>query len=454
MINLKKYAIMILMVVSLVLTATTVLADSPDYDIVDVEVNDISLGASKVLNIDRTDSITVDVELISKSSSVTPDVRVKASIEGYEFGDIEGKSDIFDLEPNNITYKKTFQLEIPEDLQASQQYTLRIEVSDPRNQEIREVKLNINEQRHYLRIFDVLLRPQGSIEAGKPLFASIRVENLGEKKERDIEVRVSVPQLGIIARDYIDELVNEFDERITIRDDEESSASSNELMLRIPEDAKTGVYDLLVEVIYNRGHSKVTQRIPLNVVGGKVVTAEPQIPITETTIVSIDSTSKTIKSGEEIPFKIMFANMDNIQRIYNVEVSGTQLFADARVDPGFVTVQGGRTGEAYVFLKVKPNAESKKQFFTIRALSGTNTIKEFSLTVDVKGKEAVSWAWLKNLLYWIFGILIVAFVVLSIIWGVKRSGQNDEAVRKDEGRPLEPSPSVTEGQSYYYYPKQ
>ncbi len=454
MMNSRKYANMILMVLFLALASVNALADSPDYDIVDVQVNDISLGSSKTLNIERTDVITVEVELVSRSVDVVPDVRVRAEINGYEFGDIVSKTDIFDLQPNNVTYKKTLELDIPEDLQASRQYTLRIQVSDSRNQEIQEIKLNINEQRHYLRIFDVLLRPTGSIEVGKPIFATVRVENLGEKKERDIEVRVSVPEFGIIARDYIDELVTEVEERITVRDDEESSASSNELMLRIPDDVKTGVYDLLVEVIYNRGHSKVTQRVPLSV-AGKTVTETTTKPSAETTIVSIDSVSKTMNTGGEIPFKIMFANMDNIPRIYTLEVSGTQLFADARVDPGFITVQPGRTGEAYVFLKVKPNVETKKQFFTIRALSGTDTIREFSLTADVKGSEApVSWVWLRNVLYVVFGILIVVLVILLVAWGVRRTSERDEeTVETNEGKPLEPSPSVAEGQSYYYYPK-
>ena len=448
MINFKQGLIVLLAIVSLVLTSVSVLADSPNYNITRVEVNDVLLQG-RVLDIERTDSLSIEVEL--EVSADTDDVRVEAEIEGYEFGDIKDKSEIFDAEAGR-TYKKTLTLEIPDDLQASKTYTLRIEASDPDNQEVIEVQLGIDEKRHFLRIFDVILRPQGSVESGKPVFATVRVENLGEKKERDIEVRVSVPQLGIVARDYINELVTEFEESITSDDDEESSASSNELMLRIPDDTKTGVYDLLVEVLYNRGHSKVVQRIPLAVEGKKV----EQTPITETTIVSVDGSSKTIKSGEEVAYKVMFANMDNTQKIYSVEVLGTQLFADTRVDPGFVNVQGGKAGEIYVFLKAKDNAESKRQFFTVRAMSGNNVVKEISLTAEVKGKEisTTSWNWVRNGLYIVFIVLILVLIVMLITWGVRYSREDENYERKDENKPLEPSPSVAEGQSYYYYPKQ
>ncbi len=449
MINFKQGLIVFLAIVSLVLTSVSVLADSPNYNITKVEVNDVELNG-RILDIERTDSLTVEVEI--EVTTLTDDMRVEAEIEGYEFGDIKDKSEIFDAEAGR-TYKKTLTLDIPDDLQASKPYTLRIEASDPDNQEVMEIQLNIDEKRHFLRIFDVILRPQGSVESGKPIFTTVRVENLGEKKERDIEVRVSVSQLGIVARDYIDELVTEQQESITNDDDEESSASSNELMLRIPDDAKTGVYDLLVEVLYNRGHSKVVQRIPLAVEGKKV--EQTQTPVTETTIVNVDGSSKTIKAGEEVAYKVMFANMDNTQKVYSVEVSGTQLFADTRVDPGFVSVLGGKAGEIYVFLKAKDNAESKRQFFTIRAMSGNNVVKELALTAEVKGKEiATSWAWVRNLLYIVFIVLILVLIVMLITWGVRNARESENYERKEENKPLEPSPSVAEGQSYYYYPKQ
>lgn len=450
MINFKQGLIVFLAIVSLVLTSVSVLADSPNYNITKVEVNDVELNG-RILDIERTDSLTIEVEIEVTTS--TNDMRVEAEIEGYEFGDIKDKSEIFDAEFGR-TYKKTLTLDIPDDLQASEIYTLRIEASDPDNQEVMEIQLNIDEKRHFLRIFDVILRPQGSVESGKPIFTTVRVENLGEKKERDIEVRVSVPQLGIVARDYINELVTEIQEDSITRDnDEESSASSNELMLRIPDDAKTGVYDLLVEVLYNRGHSKVVQRIPLAVEGKKV--EQTQTPVTETTIVNVDGSSKTIKAGEEVAYKVMFANMDNTQKVYSVEVSGTQLFADTRVDPGFVSVLGGKAGEIYVFLKAKDNAESKRQFFTIRAMSGNNVVKELALTAEVKGKEmATSWAWVRNLLYIVFIVLILVLIVMLITWGVRNARESENYERKEENKPLEPSPSVAEGQSYYYYPKQ
>ena len=122
MINFKQGLIVFLAIVSLVLTSVSVLADSPNYNITRVEVNDVLLQG-RVLDIERTDSLSIEVEL--EVSADTDDVRVEAEIEGYEFGDIKDKSEIFDAEAGR-TYKKTLTLEIPDDLQASKTYTLRI----------------------------------------------------------------------------------------------------------------------------------------------------------------------------------------------------------------------------------------------------------------------------------------------------------------------------------------
>src|SRR5574341_761734 len=155
--RLKMLSALALMLLSLVVSSVAVFAASPDYDITNV-----------------------------KGINSVDDVRVKAEIDGYEYGDIEDRTSLFDIDAGNV-YRKTLNLVIPNDIDASETYTLRVEVSDSDNQEEFNVSLNIDEQRHNLGIFDVLVNPS-RVAAGRPLFLNVRIENLGEMKEENVKV--------------------------------------------------------------------------------------------------------------------------------------------------------------------------------------------------------------------------------------------------------------------------
>jgi len=406
-----------------------------DYVVDSVQVDDIvAVEGGDAIFVERGQDAVIEA-YISGNASVD-NVRVKAYLGGYEYDDVEASTETFAVE-EGVDYRKVLRLSIPNDLEASDDYTLRVKVFDDDNEIEKSFTLRIKEPRHSLNIQDVIVRPDAEIDAGKSLFVTVRVENLGAKKEEDIKVVASIPELGITAREYIDELTAAEDPN----EDEEDSLSSKELLLRIPESAKTGDYDLDVRVEYNRGHSAETQTVKVHVTGvaaDDAVVAEKKAE----TVTSIDSTSKTVEQGAEVSYKLTIANLGSEPVIYSIEVAGEQLFADARVEPGFVTVQPDSTAEFLVTLKAKPDASEGRHSLVAKVKSGNAVVQELSLSADVSKRtvgSSVLGGDVKQAAMIGVVVLVVILVIVGLVIAFSKKG-NDE-------------PGAGEGQSYYFYPK-
>ena len=67
---------------------------------------------------------------------------------------------------------------------------MRIEVSDTLNQEEQNF-VYIDEQRHNIDVFDIVLNPSSTIQAGHFIICLDCFENMGEKKEENISDCIS-----------------------------------------------------------------------------------------------------------------------------------------------------------------------------------------------------------------------------------------------------------------------
>lgn len=434
---------------SIVLLLPFVLANSPNYDFETVEINDIIAYINQNTNLTRNLNIeqleTIDVEVTLKAAQTIPGgfvdfVRCRSTLEGYEFGTVVDETPVFTVEQGNV-YKKTLRLQIPEDIETSEPYTLRVECADPRDREELDFTVFINEIRHFIRIFDVVLNPSNKIQAGKPLFVTVRLENLGQKEQNDIKVVVAIKDLGISSVNFIPELVTKQQEREEQFQFEEESSDQIDLLLRVPEDAPTGDYMVDVEALYNRGHSKVSTKVPLRIEGiEKVPEEEVQ------TVVNIDATGKQVAQGEEVTYRVMLANLGTKKGVYSVQVDGTSPWSTASVEPGFLTVMPEGTGEMVIRLKANADAEPRDYAFVARVLLGSEVINEITLNARVTGKTLAivpaAPVTFKTVLIGVFGILVIVLVVLGLAIAFKKSKPEDEQ-----------QPSVAEAQTYYYHPK-
>ncbi len=427
--------------VFLVALTTFVSAENTDlYSIKQVKVDGITVDGDVVVYAERGSSLPVEVIIegtldcpVDEDCYSEYDARVKAWIGGYEYGEVKDVTSAFEIE-SGVTYKKTLSLDLPNDMDASDDYTLHVEVYDDDNEYRESYTLRVQETRHLLAIQDVIFRPSlTEIDAGRPLFTTVRVENLGDNKEEDIKVTVKIPELGLETRDYIDELTADEDrDEAEDNEYEEDSASSDELYLRIPDNVQSGYYDVVVEVEYNRGHDVVRATKSLYING---VQAEE----TQKTVISVDGGDKEIVAGEDATYKVMFANLGDETKIYTVEVTGAGSWADVNVEPSFVAVKSESTGEAYITVTPNEDAKAGQHMFTVQILEDGDVVKEVNLVADVEAKES-GWDIAKTVLAVAFIVLLIVLIILAIALAVR-------AGRRDDDDELEPT--TEEGQTYY-----
>lgn len=432
--HMKNIAFFVLALVALVGTAVSVSA--ADYSFDRIEVNGLETNANTSLDVERGERVDIDVWLVATAN--TEDVEITAKINGYEYGSISDSTGLFNLDDGR-TYKKTLTLYIPEDIEASEDYTLRIEASDQNDEETATFGLFIDEQRHGLAIFDVLLNPSSTIAAGNSLFTTVRLENLGETEENDVKVTVSIPALGVSTVNYLDELNTEYDEANEdhLRND---NSKQMDLLLRIPSDAATGTYDVQVDIEYNRGHNFLTKTLSLNV-EGTAQSAGAQ------TVINSDSSSKVVNAGESAEYKVMMANLGLEPGVYSVTVDGVSAWGEAVVQPSFLTIMPDSTGEVTITVTPYDSVEAASHTWVAKVMLGTDVLSELVFTTKVEVENTVEQTndTVKSVLTAIFFILLIVLVVLAIVIAFRKVKSDDD---EDE------ETSALEGQTYYqYYPR-
>ena len=432
----KQVTTIFLLLIGLLVVSSAALADDTEFD--KVKVDGTEMTSTNIVHVER--GSTIDVE-VWWTAGDNPDVdreglKIKAWIGGYEYDDVEDTIDIPDMDPED-SIKKTLTVELPEDMDAKEEYTIHVKLYNRKDIDFEEIyDLKISQEKHKLSIQDLILRPS-TVTAGSALFATVRVENMGYRKEENIQVTVSLPDLGVSARTYIDELVPEEDDD----QDVETSESSEEMKLTIPQDATTGDYTVEVIVSYNRGHDTLTETKMIHVIAGEEGASE-EVP---KTLISVDGTSKEIAAGAESVFKIMVANLGTETAVYSVDVTGADIWATTRVEPAMITLTPESTGEMYLYIKPKTEAEAAgKHSFTFKVKAGNTIIAEKTLAADVTGTSASStttttdgqtnFASLKNALVIGFGVLVVLLVILGLIIAFNKMNKDeDEEIPASEG---------------------
>lgn len=410
--------------------------DTTTYSIADIKVDgtsilDIDTDITSI-EVQRGESMVVEVWIEGDPSADpnNPDeaaeVRVRAELDSNYEDDIEAKTQLVSVFPGT-TKKVTLRLNVPQDVDADF-FDLLVTVSGGDQEAVSQsVPVKVSGARHYLNIIDVIYNPT-TVEAGKNVFAKVRVENLGQLKEEDIKVEMSIPELGLSTRTYIDELVTTEEEKDD--NDEETSMTSPEMFLKVPEDAD-GKYTLRFSVTYNRGRTTEEQSFDLLVRGAP----RPTLP---TATVGIDTTSQTIEAGKGAVYKLMFSNLGDAPVTYSVDVSGVSAWGSSRVDPDTVTVLPDSTADMFVFVAAQETAQTASQAFNVNVLQNGQLVKQIGLRADVVGKTQVapqdSYRNIRQGLEVGFIVLLIILVILGLILAARRLGGPKEAAEEPSSK--------------------
>lgn len=408
--------------------------------VTDVIVNGVEITQDTTVSITRGEDVDIWVQMSELPGVEVKDVKVRAWIEGYEYDDIEDSTDLFDIHasttPNVIS--KNLELKLPDDLDATESYTLNVGVFFQSAESIEyawDFSLLVSPERHKLNVFDVIFNPSDKVEAGNNLYAKIRVENLGDKREENVKVSLSIPQLGVSTSDYIDDL-STTDCLEGCDDNENENTDSAELFVKIPENAKTGIYDAVIKISYGRNNFDEEKRYNIFVEENKEVAAVDTAPGTSTqdggvvtSVISVDTTSQTVEQGGSAVYKIMFANLGKDSETFSLAVDGVN-FGTARVDPGFITVNPDKTGEAYVYVSTNEDAQLGTSSFTVKVSADGKSVKDINLVANVNEKTEKKGISLVGVLETIFVILFIALIIIGIVLVVKKLRSDDESVEE------------------------
>ena len=408
----KKLLTLIVILLVAAIFPVNINATQHPFEISSVEVEGVE--NPNLVNVERGDKLNVRVELLGLSQA--KDVRVKAWIGGYEYDDVQARTSIFDVEAG-VTYVKNLVLEIPNDIDASESYTLHVEAFNDDDSNEAEFEIQVEPQRHLLNFVDIIFNPGLSVKNTQPLFVTVRVENLGDKKEEDVRVEVSIPELGVSQRTFIDELVSVENSN---DDDEETSSSSDTLLLDLS-NVQPGTYTARVKVDYNRGHDSIMQTYELTVMSEKGV--QP----TQNLIVQATSASMNVNQGESVTYTFSIANLGDKARTFNFEALGYESWATASLDQIAATVLPGSTKEVRVNVNAKADADAGNKIFTVKVKEGNNVVRELQFDATVKGKATVdNLTSLRSGLEIGFIVLLVILVILGIILAVSKLKGKEE----------------------------
>lgn len=243
-----KFAIIAIALLAIMVVGVT--AATIPATIKSVKINDITVTPTSVnpLNLKRGE--TFDLQVVINSAQDLANVELEASIAGYEFNSnkdeqLTARASIEDLS-KNVDYTKNFKLQLPQDLE-SDSYLLTLRLMDRNNENlIQSYKLQISSQRKDMQIKDVTFSPNAQSQAGKAVFAKVRLENKGQLDESDVKVTLQFPELGLSDSTWVD----------MIKKDTQKDAE--ELYVKLPQCATPGVYQANVIVQYNKGRSTVS----------------------------------------------------------------------------------------------------------------------------------------------------------------------------------------------------
>ncbi len=389
-------------------------------------------GSTEITNFERpSDGVEVKVHFRYEDnadgvSDSMDEVEVEVELTGYDdSNDRVRDTEYVDEVKEGETYVERLTLDFPWDM-TQDYYTLRVYICPRSGDCVEETyELDIEAVEHGFAIKDVDFSPGLTVEAGRALLTTVRVENFGDEEDNEgVKVKVSIPELGLSASDYLDEV------------DEDDSVSSEELYLRIPSETSAGSYDVEVSVTYDDGDETVTEEYTMTVTAAEEEATATEEAAESKTVITVGPEAQDMTAGQGgAVYPITLTNAAGEAKTYVVSVSGYDSWGSVRIDPSNVVVLGeGETQTVYLFVSANEEA-SGSYTFAVTVSAGSEALKQMLLTANVDGAPAVeetsSSDSVKKGLMVGLAVLAILLVILGLIVVVNKLRQDDEEDEKE-----------------------
>jgi uncharacterized membrane protein len=421
--KIKVFVVLMVLLLSMLAVVATVQAVPVAVDFVKLDGDIIS--TDEVIEVDKNSDLNLKVKVLGLADA--EDIRLSAEIHGFEHGVITDASDIFDIDAGE-SRTVSLNMHLPSRMDRDD-YLLRVFAFDKRSSLFQlNFNLNIDTVRHGLEVRDVSFSPGSTVQAGRSLLTTVRIENLGEQDE-EVKVTVAVPELGLQAADFIDEI--ESDEITT----------SEELFIRIPNCAEPGQYTAEIALSYNDDYDTVTEQRTIFVEDGGLCSVEK--PKQEKALIAIGQPRNSVAPGERLTYPVTITNTGDAASSFAIDVQGADSWATVEVSPSNVmTLKPGEIKSAFVYLTPKEGITGQ-QAFNLAINSGDETVQQKTLVGEVDGSAVDEPVKKKSTVRALTIGLIVVIVILIIIGLIvafsRMKGNDDFEEFEEEG----------EGQNYY-----
>lgn len=381
----KNLSGLFLIIASVLLLTSIVGAVTPTGDLVrttetlKVEVNGI--------DVDKDPSIvageTVIIKVWFTADVNDTNVVIEAEIEGDKV-DVDAESKVFDVEEGQ-RYRKVLTLKVPYELkdQVSDTVTLVIEIDgEDYKTEINDITLRVQRPSYNVEIMSI--STSQSVEAGELMPVDVVFKNTGYNYLDDLYLTVEIPALDVEKTIYVGDLV-------PVEDDEDEDTLRARVFLRIPYDAKSGIYAIDVRVTNDDLISTATKQIAINNdFSNNVVVTEHR---------------KTFSAGEDGVYALLIVNPTNKVKVYRVVPESTGSLS-VTVSESVVAVPAGSTKT----VKILARADSRGEYqFNVNVFSGEELVGTVTLSANVEGVAA------ENAIVILTIILAIIFVVLLVV---------------------------------------
>src|SRR3989344_177328 len=368
--------------------------------------------------VEEGEDLDIKVTLRNQGPVDAKGIEVLARISGYEYSDSEELQDTTGLFDVKAGTRKSVKLNVPVPTDLTNgENALRIFVLDRNSQPIQiSFPLEVESPRHSVNIEDVTFSPGNTVKAGRSLLANVLVENFGDRTEEDVKVTVAIPELGLSASEFIDEIKADDSESV-------SGDFNGGLMLNIPADAAAREYDVVVTAQYKDLKETVKKAFKLTVVGNE------QFANVDKLVLAVGPETQTVAVGAAASYGIALTNAGSASKAYTLKaVTGD--WASASLSESLVVLEPGKNAVVYVDVKVPNDAPTGAHAASVSVMSGNEVLETVTLNanvVDAKansaGRDSGS---LRNGLEIALIVLVVLLVIIGLIVGFSRLRKDDE----------------------------
>lgn len=411
----KLLSIMALFVISLLSFSMVGAFNAGDLAITSVEVNgDEALGSSTVA-VEEGQNLKIRVGFSTSATFVNDaKVEVEAVISGYDLSDREDLKDstfkvLYAGASNNYA---NLEVSLPKKLD-NDAYTLHLRVFDAEDGDSlvlsQDVNLKIVPVEHDLEVADVAFSPGSTVKAGRSLYADVLLRNFGADEEKDVKVTVAIPALGVSATEYVDSVAAD------------DTVNVEEMVLRIPETAEEGDYEVEVSLVYDDLEKTVKETYTLHVLADKAFQDQENV-----LVLAVGPETQNVAAGKTVTYAIALTNAGAVSKAFSLE-SALGDWATATLSESLVVLEPGKNQIVYVDLAVADDTVAGEHLASLTVKSGSDVLQTVVLKANVVGDSAQNdGISLRSGLEIALVVLVVLLIILGLVIGFSRLRKDDD----------------------------